>query len=83
MTHCLLLATVDCLGGNEAVKESYDRMTAHDLFIRFGLSKRLVDDFIRPTLLVGLFKPPDELSALAVLELLYYYALAHLDSFDL
>ncbi len=25
-----------------------------------GLSKRLVDDFIRPTLLVGLFKPPEE-----------------------
>jgi uncharacterized protein with NAD-binding domain and iron-sulfur cluster len=78
----LLLATVDCLGGNEAVKESYDRMTAHDLFIRFGLSKRLVDDFIRPTLLVGLFKPPEELSALVVMELLYYYALAHQDSFD-
>jgi len=78
----LLLATIDCLGGDETVKEQYDRMTAHDLFIRFGLSKRLVDDFIRPTLLVGLFKPPEELSALVVMELLYYYALAHQDSFD-
>ena len=46
----LLLATVDCLGGDETVQQQYDRMTAHDLFIRFGLSKRLVDDFIRPTL---------------------------------
>jgi len=79
----LLLATIDCLGAeDEATKEAYDRMTAHDLFIRFGLSKRLVDDFIRPTLLVGLFKPPEELSALVVMELLYYYALAHQDSFD-
>jgi uncharacterized protein with NAD-binding domain and iron-sulfur cluster len=78
----LLLATIDCLGGDETVQAQYDRMTAHDLFIRFGLSKRLVEDFVKPTLLVGLFKPPEELSALVVMELLYYYALAHQDSFD-
>jgi uncharacterized protein with NAD-binding domain and iron-sulfur cluster len=78
----LLLATVDCLGGDETVQEQYDRMTAHELFLRFKLSKRLVEDFIKPTLLVGLFKPPEELSALVVMELLYYYALAHVDSFD-
>ena len=79
----LLVATVDCLGSNdEKVLNGYDRMTAHELFIRFKLSERLVDDFIRPTLLVGLFKPPEELSALVVMELLYYYALAHTDSFD-
>jgi len=78
----LLLATIDCLGSDEDVQAQYDRMTAHDLFIKFNLSKRLVDDFIRPTLLVGLFKPPEELSALVVMELLYYYALAHQDSFD-
>ena len=78
----LLVATVDCLAGDETVQAQYDRMTAHELFIRFGLSQRLVEDFIRPTLLVGLFKPPEELSALVVMELLYYYALAHQDSFD-
>ena len=78
----LLLATVDCLGGDEKVQEQYDRMTAHELFLRFRLSPRLVEDFIKPTLLVGLFKPPEELSALVVMELLYYYALAHIDSFD-
>lgn len=78
----LLLATVDCLGGDDATMAEYDRMSAHDLFIRFGLSKRLVEDFVTPTLLVGLFKPPEELSALVVMELLYYYALAHQDSFD-
>ena len=78
----LLLATVDCLGGDEKVQAQYDRMTAHDLFLKFRLSPRLVEDFIKPTLLVGLFKPPEELSALVVMELLYYYALAHVDSFD-
>merc|ERR1719253_1828305 len=78
----LLLATVDCLGNDEATQMEYDRMSAHDLFVRFKLSERLVSDFIKPTLLVGLFKPPEELSALVVMELLYYYALAHQDSFD-
>lgn len=78
----LLLATLDCLGGSEEVQAQYDRMTAHELFIRFGLSERLVEDFVKPTLLVGLFAPPEELSALVVMELLYYYALAHQDSFD-
>ena len=57
-------------------------MSAHELFLRFKLSERLVNDFLKPTLLVGLFKPPEELSALVVMELLYYYALAHQDSFD-
>jgi hypothetical protein len=46
----LLVATIDCLGSDESVQEKYDRMTAHDLFIRFGLSERLVEDFIKPTL---------------------------------
>lgn len=46
----LLLATIDCLGGDESVQMKYDRMTAHDLFVRFGLSPRLVEDFIKPTL---------------------------------
>lgn len=46
----LLLATIDCLGNDESVQEEYDRMSAHDLFVRFQLSKRLVEDFIKPTL---------------------------------
>jgi uncharacterized protein with NAD-binding domain and iron-sulfur cluster len=78
----LLVATIDCFAADESVQEMYDRMTAHELFLRFRLSPRLVQDFIKPTLLVGLFKPPEELSALVVMELLYYYALAHTDSFD-
>jgi len=57
-------------------------MSAHQLFIKMGISERLVRDFIRPTLLVGLFKPPEELSAAVAMELLYFYALAHQTSFD-
>lgn len=77
----LLYAMLD-LNRDQATFEAYDRMTAHELFIRMGLSKRLVDDFVRPTLLVGLFKPPEELSAAVAMELLYFYALAHQTSFD-
>lgn len=60
----LLYAMLD-LGRDDATFRAYDRMTAHELFIRMGLSKRLVDDFIRPTLLVGLFKPPEAGCSLA------------------
>ncbi|CAM9258546.1 unnamed protein product [Chrysoparadoxa australica] len=77
----LLYAMLD-FQRDEKTFEAYDRMTAHELFIRMGVSKRLVDDFIKPTLLVGLFKPPEELSAAVAMELLYYYALAHQTSFD-
>ena len=75
----LLVAILDL---NAATTRIYDCMTAKELFDRFGLSKRLVDDFLRPTLLVGLFKPPEELSAAVVMELLFFYALSHQDSFD-
>ena len=75
----LLLAILDLTPETMAV---WDKMTAQDLFERFGLSRRLVEDFLKPTLLVGLFKPPAELSAAVVMELLYFYALAHQTSFD-
>ena len=42
----------------------------------------MINEFLRPILLVGLFKPPEELSAAVTMELLYYYAPAHQDSFD-
>jgi len=77
----LLYAMLD-FTRDEKTFEAYDRMSAHELFVRMKVSERLVNDFIRPTLLVGLFKPPEELSAAVAMELLYYYALAHQDSFD-
>ena len=77
----LLLAVLD-FDRDAETYEAYDKMTAHELFIRCGLSKRLVDDFLRPTLAVGLFAPLEQLSAATTMELLYFYALAHQDSFD-
>jgi len=77
----LLLAMIDFTRDAKTF-EAYDRMTAHELFVRTGASKRLVDNFLKPTLLVGLFKPPEELSAAVTMELLYFYALAHQTSFD-
>ena len=46
----LLFAILD-FTRDEQTFSAYDRMTAHELFIRCGISKRLVDDFIKPTLL--------------------------------
>ena len=77
-----LLYTILDLNRSEDIFNEYDKLSAQELFIKLGISKRLIDDFLRPTLLVGLFKPPEELSAAVTMELLYYYALAHQDSFD-
>ncbi|MFM7267616.1 MAG: FAD-dependent oxidoreductase [Cyanobium sp.] len=77
----LLYAILD-LNRSDRVFQQYDDLNAQALFERLGISARMMDDFLRPTLLVGLFKPPEELSAAVTMELLYYYALAHQDSFD-
>ncbi|MFO7902799.1 MAG: FAD-dependent oxidoreductase [Pirellulaceae bacterium] len=77
----LLYATLD-LYRNDKIFQQYDDLDAQSLFVKLGISDRLINEFLRPTLLVGLFKPPEELSAAVTMELLYYYALAHQDSFD-
>ena len=77
----LLYAMLD-LNRSDAVYRNYDAIDALTLFRQLRISDRMIDDFLRPTLLVGLFKPPEELSAAVTMELLYYYALAHQDSFD-
>jgi len=77
----LLLAMLD-LNRSEAVFRRYDAIDALTLFRQLKISERMIEEFLRPTLLVGLFKPPEELSAAVTMELLYYYALAHQDSFD-
>ena len=43
---------------------------------RFGVSRALYEEFLRPLLLVGLFAPPEELSAAAVLGTFYFYSTA-------
>ena len=77
----LLYAILD-LNRSDAVYRKYDEISALTLFQQLRISNRMIDDFLRPILLVGLFKPPEELSAAVTMELLYYYALAHQDSFD-
>ena len=77
----LLYAILD-LNRSEAVYRKYDAISALTLFQQLRISDRMINDFLRPILLVGLFKPPEELSAAVTMELLYYYALAHQDSFD-
>lgn len=65
-----------------ATFEMYDKMSAWDLFQRYGVSRRLFEDFLRPLLLVGLFAPAEELSAAVMIGTLYFYALAHQYDFD-
>ena len=77
----LLYAVLDLYRSNK-IFQQYDDLDAQSLFVKLGISDRLINEFLRPTLLVGLFKPPEELSAAVTMELLYYYALAHQDSFD-
>jgi uncharacterized protein with NAD-binding domain and iron-sulfur cluster len=77
----LLYAILD-LNRSDSVYRKYDAISALTLFQQLRISDRMINDFLRPILLVGLFKPPEELSAAVTMELLYYYALAHQDSFD-
>ena len=77
----LLYAMLD-LNRSEETYRKYDSISALTLFKKIGITDRMITDFLRPILLVGLFKPPEELSAAVTMELLYYYALAHQDSFD-
>jgi hypothetical protein len=77
----LLYAVLDLYRSDKNFQQ-YDNLDAQSLFVKLGISDRLINEFLRPTLLVGLFKPPEELSAAATMELLYYYALAHQGSFD-
>ncbi len=77
----LLVAMLD-LNRDEETFRRYDAIDALTLFRQLKISERMINEFLRPILLVGLFKPPEELSAAVTMELLYYYALAHQDSFD-
>ena len=43
------------------------------LVFRYGVSRRLFEDFLRPLLLVGLFAPAEELSAAVMIGTLYFY----------
>lgn len=76
------LATIADFDSSPEVYDAYDRMSARELFKRAGVSERMFKDFLRPTLLVGLFAEAEDLSAAAVLETLFFYALQNVASFD-
>ncbi|GIL93344.1 hypothetical protein Vretifemale_20752 [Volvox reticuliferus] len=82
LTMLPFLATLADYVSSEERYEQYDKMSAYELFRQCGVSTRCYNEFLRPTLLVGLFAPPEDLSAAAVLETLYFYALAHQNDFD-
>lgn len=82
LTMLPFLATLADYASSEDRYEQYDKMSAYELFRKCGVSQRCYQEFLRPTLLVGLFAPPEDLSAAAVLETLYFYALAHQNDFD-
>lgn len=67
---------------DQSTYEQYDRMTAREMFKRAGVSDAAYNYFLKPTLAVGLFAPPEELSAAVTLELLCFYALNSQNAFD-
>jgi len=76
------LARIADFDASPEVYAEYDRMSARELFRQAGVSRDMYESFLRPTLLVGLFAEPEDLSAAAVLETLYFYALQNVASFD-
>lgn len=62
--------------------EKYDQMTAREMFRMSGVTEAAYEYFLKPTLQVGLFAPPEELSAAVTCECLYFYSLAHMYDFD-
>jgi uncharacterized protein with NAD-binding domain and iron-sulfur cluster len=77
-----LLAAVVDFDNSERAWQTYDRMSARELFQRYGVSDRLYRDAFEPMLLVGLFAPGEQCSAAAALGMLYYFILAHQPDFD-
>lgn len=69
-----LLQCVLDFESSPSVYERYDRMSARELFVRYGVSQRLYEGFLRPLLLVGMFAPPEELSAAAMLSTFLFYS---------
>ena len=60
----------------------YDEMSAKELFSRLGATRAAYEEFLKPTLLVALFAPPEQLSAAETLAALEFYALRSQDAFD-
>mmetsp|Transcript_20511 Transcript_20511/g.19840 ORF Transcript_20511/g.19840 Transcript_20511/m.19840 type:complete len:539 (+) Transcript_20511:101-1717(+) len=77
----LALPWLDFDGSREAWLR-YDKMTARELFGRFGMSSNLYKQFVLPLLLVLPMCPGEDCSAAAALSLFSYFALEHQSDFD-
>ncbi|XP_010531528.1 PREDICTED: uncharacterized protein LOC104807804 [Tarenaya hassleriana] len=78
----LMAAAID-FDNTDAAWRKYDPVTARELLKQLGCSKRLYRDIFRPLLQVGLFAPPEQCSAAAMLALLYYVTLSHQKDFNM
>lgn len=61
---------------------TYDKITAKELFYRFGMTQNLYKQFLLPLLLVLPMCPGEDCSAAAALSLFSYFALEHQSDFD-
>lgn len=77
----LIYSVIDFDNSDEAWRR-YDKLTARELFAKFGVSSRLYKEAFEPMLLVGLFAPGEQCSAAGALGMLYYFILAHQADFD-
>lgn len=62
--------------------QKFDKMSAKELFMKYGCSQRVYKEAFEPMLLVGLFAPGEQCSAAGALGMLYYFILAHQSDFD-
>lgn len=82
LTSLLLMYAVIDFDNTDNAWKKYDKLTARELFSKFGCSERVYQDAFNPMLLVGLFAPGEQCSAAATLGMLYYFILAHQQDFD-
>lgn len=77
----MLLPVID-FNSTKKTYLKYDEMTARELFQRSGISENLYREFLKPLLLVGLFAPPEEISAASMLETMYFYGILILSDYN-
>lgn len=77
----LMEAVLQWDNSDEAWKR-FDRMSAKELFQKYGCSERVYKEAFEPMLLVGLFAPGEQCSASGALGMLYFFILAHQADFD-
>lgn len=77
----LLEAVIQWDNSDETWKK-FDKMSAKELFKKYGCSERVYKEAFEPMLLVGLFAPGEQCSAAGAMGMLYFFILAHQADFD-